>query len=93
MKKYNLYTKLKPKYLQAMREQENNAPSLTELVTDILINTKDIQDLTLHEMSIFLLLTSRVKDRYDLNYMEIFYGGTHFYTDAEIQTQIDDLPK
>ena len=84
MNEKNLYYRLKPKYRTCLMEQLKKYYNLTHGTMELLKSTRDISDLTGQQISNFLILTSPVKDRFELSYMEIFYGTEHFYSDAEM---------
>lgn len=89
MKKANLYYRLKPKYKSCLTEQLKAYYNLTHATIVLLKDTRDISDLTGQQISNFLILTSPIKDRFELSYMEIFYGTEHFYSDAEMDKAQD----
>ncbi len=85
MKLYNLYNRLRPKFKNGLKEQFIKFPDLVDLCTDFLISNTDVQDLTLSQWKTLLITTSDIVNRHELDYMQIFYGDTHFMTQKETE--------
>jgi hypothetical protein len=83
MKTYNLHNRLKPKFKKCLNQKFHKYPGLVDLCRDFLIDNTDVQNLTLKEWSNFLILTSDIQDRHDMDYIQIFYGDLHFMTNEE----------
>ena len=93
MKEYNLYQRLKTEYTSELNKVAIKYPDIVRACKEFLHKNYDIQDLTLGEMQTFLVTISDIKDRHDLQYMDIMYGDEFFMTKEETKERNDKALK
>lgn len=91
MKQYNLYQRLKTEYTSELNRVCIKCPDLVKSCKDFLHKNYDIQNLTLKQMSTFLITISSVIDRHDMDYMDIMYGDKFFMTEEETKERNDKI--